>query len=190
MPSPSVPVVLFEEALKRNAADSRATALYGSFLWNVCVPALDAGSAADVKEQLAVKVETLYQQGLSHQPQSILLLTSLGSFYVSVGDRFDDAVRVLEQARRLSPHNAVVNRLLCAAFHDEWMKEKRQVTVKANSRLQNLLETTRQLYEVSVQLDPLDRLTLARYCQFALHGLQNAALAAELMQRLRELPKA
>ncbi|ESL05380.1 hypothetical protein TRSC58_06973 [Trypanosoma rangeli SC58] len=155
MPSPTVPVVLFEEALKQNAADSRATALYGSFLWNVCLPALGTRSTADVKNQLAVKVEALYQKGLSHQPQSTLLLTSLGSLYVSMGNRFDDAVRVLEQARKLSPHNVAVNRLLCAAFHDEWMKQQKRVTVKTDSRLQTLLEATRQLYELSVQLDPL-----------------------------------
>ncbi|PWV19696.1 hypothetical protein C3747_9g228 [Trypanosoma cruzi] len=190
MPSPSVPALLFEEALRRNAADSRATALYGSFLWNVCVRALDANCTSDVKEKIAVKVETLYREGLRHQPQNVLLLTSLGAFYVSMGNRFDDAVCVLDQARKLSPHNVVVNRLLCAAFHEEWMEEEKRMTAKSNARLQSLLETTRQLYEVAVQLDPSDRLTLTRYCQFALHGLQNAALAAELMQRLRGLPKA
>ncbi|RNC51698.1 hypothetical protein TcCL_ESM11155, partial [Trypanosoma cruzi] len=132
----------------------------------------------------------LVSEGLRHQPRIVLLLTSLGAFYVSMGNRFDDAVCVLDQARKLSPHNVVVNRLLCAAFHEEWMEEEKRMTAKSNARLQSLLETTRQLYEVAVQLDPSDRLTLTRYCQFALHGLQNAALAAELMQRLRGLPKA
>ncbi|KEG15130.1 hypothetical protein DQ04_00181230 [Trypanosoma grayi] len=190
MPSPVVPAESFEEAIRRNPADARATALYCSFLWNVCSRALDTKCAPEVKQQIAAKAEALYQNGLKHQPQSLLLLTALGALYVELGDRFEDAVRILEQARKQSPHNAAVNRLLCAAFHDEWAKESARLTVKPSARLQALQEATHQLYEGTAAMEPADRLTLTRYFQFAMHGLQNKELAARIMRLLHGLPKA
>lgn len=190
LPSPAAPVVCFETAIRRNPTDVRTMALYGSFLWNVCARSHGAKHIPTARGQVAAKVEDVYVSGLRHQPQSVALLTALGALYVDLADRFYDAVRVLERARRLSPRNAAVIRLLCTAFHEESIKEQRRVSAGVSDvRLRLLLETTRQLYEATLQLEPQDSLVLAKYCQFALHGLRNEQLASELMRRLQELQR-
>ncbi|SCU69577.1 uncharacterized protein TEOVI_000114300 [Trypanosoma equiperdum] len=189
MPSPSVPVVSFEEALRLNPADSRATSLYCSFLSNVYGSALDMKKNPEAKEQLARKVTDCYLSCLKLQPHSVAVLTGLGSIYIDLGGRFEDAVRVLERARQLSPNNPTVHRLLCTAFHEEWVREQQSETTLTNKRLQWLLTTTHKLYEATIALEPTNSVVLARYCQFAHHGLQDNALATQLMQRLRELSR-
>nr|CCC94701.1 unnamed protein product [Trypanosoma congolense IL3000] len=147
MPSPSVPMVAFEDALRHNPADARATSLYCSFLCNVCGSAPDVKKNPAVKEQLAMKITNCYLNCLKLQPHSVTLLIGLGSAYIDLGGQFEDAVKVLERARKLSPNNPAVNRLLCTAFHEEWVKEQQRETALTKRRLQWLLETTHKLYE-------------------------------------------
>ncbi|KAG8347063.1 hypothetical protein ERJ75_000213300 [Trypanosoma vivax] len=189
MPCPSIPTISFEEALRRNPGDSRATVLYCSFLWNVYSTALDTKSSPGVKQCLANKVASCYLSCLKYQPDCVPLLTGLGSLYIDMGGRFSEAVQVLEKARGLSPNNVTVYRLLCAAFHEEWTAEQQRAVPQGRSRLQYLLDALRHLYEKASTLDPTDRLTLAKYCQFALHGLRDKNLVAQLVQQLRELSK-
>ncbi|ORC91778.1 uncharacterized protein TM35_000053740 [Trypanosoma theileri] len=186
LPSPNTPTFYFEEAIKLNPADARTIAVYCSFLWNISSRTADEGNLYNMKQNIAKKVELLCKNGLKLHPCSILLLTTLGSLYVELGDRFEDAVKVLERAREHNPRNVTVNRLLCAAFHYEWIKEESKMTAITNTRLQTLVENTRQMYEVAASLENIDRLTLTRYCHFALHGLKDKELAANIAQRLEK----
>ncbi|KAH9586553.1 hypothetical protein LSM04_009159 [Trypanosoma melophagium] len=189
LPSPSTPAFYFEEAIKLNPTDARTIAMYCSFLWNISSRTADERNLSNRKQNIAKKVELLCTNGLKLNPQSILLLITLGSLYVELDDRFEDAVKVLERARKHSPRNLTVNRLLCTAFHSEWIKEQNKITAVKNARLQTLVESTRQLYEAAYSLENIDRLTLTRYYHFALHGLNDKELAADITRRLQKSTK-
>lgn len=206
IPTPFKTEEYFQKALSLDPK-SKQIGQYAQFVW-ACADNPVAHQSGDVRAQLFDKAESLFKMAVDIEPENPVALQNLGNFYANRRGKFEETVETLYKAHKLSPTSADVARQLCAVLLEECLRmqteEQQRFRAAAKQgpaadsstlpgytptapRLRSLTDSTHQVFEKCVELDPSHRETMEKYAGFAVAVLRNPTLAADLWTRINHL---
>ncbi|KAG5501460.1 hypothetical protein JKF63_03289 [Porcisia hertigi] len=199
MPTPFKTEHHFQKALALAPKSEDVVLQYGQFMW-ACTDSRTVYTNEDVRRRVFDRVEQLFKDAVAINPGSFTACHQLGTFYANRQNRFEDAMKLLQQAHRLQPGNVEVMRHILSCLHGECARMQNEKLRRGSAvasqgtgvqsfsgRLRSLVDATKDMFEHVLKLDPDDKATLENYARFAVETLQDPKLAASIYRRIEEL---